>query len=115
MVTRLASVLDMIVGQGKNVINLFEQIPGSLIALVGRFSLAAVFWKSGQTKVEGLAIDIIDGTYDFGWPRLSDSAIVLFKEEYRVPLISPDIAAHMAAFSEHLFPVLLLLDRKSVV
>lgn len=109
MVTRLASVLDMIVGQGKNVINLFEQIPGSLIALVGRFSIAAVFWKSGQTKVEGLAIDIIDGTYDFGWPRLSDSAIVLFKEEYRVPLISPDIAAHMAAFSEHLFPVLLLL------
>jgi putative oxidoreductase len=43
-------------------IGLMEKIPHSLIAFIARFSIAAVFWKSGQTKVEGLAIDLIDGT-----------------------------------------------------
>jgi putative oxidoreductase len=41
------------------IIALFVRIPDSLIAFVGRFSIAAVFWKSGQTKIEGLAIDLI--------------------------------------------------------
>ena len=56
-------------------IALLEMIPQSLIALIARFSIAAVFWKSGQTKVEGLAIDLIDGTFQLGWPRLADSTI----------------------------------------
>ena len=84
-------------------------IPDSLIAFVARFSIAAVFWKSGQTKIEGLAIDIVGGTFNLGWPRLSESVIPLFKDEYRLPLIAPELAAPMAAFSEHLFPLLILL------
>ncbi|MDR6914876.1 putative oxidoreductase [Pseudomonas sp. 3296] len=90
-------------------IALLEMIPQSLIAFIARFSIAAVFWKSGQTKVEGLAIDLIDGTFQLGWPRLADSTIPLFKSEYHVPLLSPEIAAHMAAFAEHFFPVLILI------
>ncbi len=86
-----------------------ERIPRSLIALLGRFSIAAVFWKSAQTKVDGFAIDLIDGTFQLGWPRLSDSVVALFREEYQLPLLSPELAAYMAAFAEHLFPVLLLL------
>jgi putative oxidoreductase len=84
-------------------------IPLSLIAFIARFSIAAVFWKSGQTKVEGLAIDLIEGTFEFGWPHLADSTIPLFESEYPVPLLSPEIAAHMAAFAEHFFPVLILI------
>ncbi len=57
--------------------------------------MAAVFWQSGQTKVEG-------------W-HVSENAIYLFQNEYRLPLIDPVIAAHLAAFSEHFFPVLLVL------
>ncbi len=38
------------------------RIPDDPIALLGRFSIAAVFWKSGQTKVDGLAIDLVDGS-----------------------------------------------------
>lgn len=91
------------------IVELFELIPHSLVALLGRFSIAAVFWKSGQTKVEGLAIDLVGGTFDFGWPRLSDSAIALFTHEYQVPLLPPELAAYIAAFSEHLFPLLILL------
>ncbi|MBN6775441.1 DoxX family protein [Pseudomonas granadensis] len=90
-------------------ISLLEKIPHSLIAFLARFSIAAVFWKSGQTKVEGLAIDLIDGTFELGWPRLADSAIPLFQSEYNVPLLSPEIAAHLAAFAEHLFPALILI------
>lgn len=88
---------------------LFARLPNSLIALLSRFSIAAVFWKSGQTKIEGFAVDFIAGEYSFGWPRLSDSAVTLFQDEYRLPLIPPEIAAPMAAFTEHLFPVLLLI------
>lgn len=86
-----------------------RRIPHSLVAFIGRFSIAAVFWKSGQTKVEGFVIDLIDGQFNLGWPRLSDSALALFKEEYRLPLISPEIAAPMAAFAEHALPLLILL------
>ena len=87
----------------------FGRIPDSLIALIGRFSIAAVFWKSGQTKIEGLAIDLIDGTFTLGIPKLSESAIALFQDEYRLPLIPPGLAAPMTAFAEHVFPILMLL------
>lgn len=90
-------------------IRLCNWIPDSLIAVVGRFSIAAVFWKSGQTKVEGFAIDIVSGDIHLGWPHLSDSVIPLFKEEYNLPLVLPELAATMATYAEHFFPVLILL------
>lgn len=90
-------------------IAVFTRIPDSFIALIGRFSIAAVFWKSGQTKIEGLAIDVIDGSFTLGVPRLSESAVALFQDEYRLSLISPELAAPLAAFAEHLFPMLILI------
>jgi putative oxidoreductase len=90
-------------------ISLLGRIPDSLIALLGRFSIAAVFWKSGQTKVEGLAIDIVNGEFTLGLPRLADSAVALFRDEFRLPLIPPEVAAPLAAFAEHLFPLLILI------
>ncbi len=92
----------------QRIISLFGCIPDSLIAALGRFSIAAVFWKSGQTKIEGLVIDIISGEFHLGWPHLSDSAVMLFTYEYNLPLIPPEIAATMAAFAEHLLPILIL-------
>ncbi|MBC2655242.1 DoxX family protein [Pseudomonas sp. MSSRFD41] len=86
-----------------------ELIPYSLVAFIARFSIAAVFWKSGQTKVEGLAIDLVSGTFELGWPRLADSTIPLFQSEYRLPLLTPELAAHLAAFAEHFFPLLILV------
>lgn len=100
-----ASTVDRI----QRAIALCGRIPHTFIALLARFSIAAVFWKSGQTKVEGLAIDLIDGSFALGIPRLSDSVVALFADEYRLPLIPPEIAAPMAAFAEHLFPILLLV------
>jgi putative oxidoreductase len=88
---------------------LMARIPESVIALLGRFSVAAVFWKSGQTKIEGLAIDIVSGSFDLGMPRLSSSAVDLFRDEYQLPLISPELGATLAAFGEHVLPLMLLL------
>ncbi|MGE0809158.1 MAG: DoxX family protein [Immundisolibacter sp.] len=88
---------------------LLSRIPDSLIALLGRFSIAAVFWLSGQTKVEGFAVDLVQGTLQLGWPRLSDSAVFLFENEYALPLIPPVWAATAAAVAEHVLPVLILL------
>ena len=74
-----------------------EQLtPHSLISLAARFALAGIFWMSGRTKVEG-AFTITDTTY------------LLFREEYKLPLIPPEWAAQMATVAEHLFPVLLVL------
>ena len=104
-IRRDASLVDLV----RRAIALCGRIPHTFIALLARFSIAAVFWKSGQTKVEGVAIDLIDGSFALGIPRLSDSAVALFADEYRLPLIPPEIAAPMAAFAEHLFPILLLV------
>lgn len=87
----------------------FERIPHGWIALLARFSIAAIFWQSGQTKIEGLAINFISGEFSLGWPRLSESALTLFEYEYQLPLISPALAAPMAALAEHVFPPLILV------
>lgn len=79
--------------------NLLDRIPHDLIALIARLSIAAVFWRSGQTKVDG-------------W-HVTDTAIYLFEHEYKLPLITPWLAAHLAAFAEHLFPVLLVIGLAS--
>lgn len=85
------------------VIDLFEKIPHSLIAFIARFSIAAVFWKSGQTKVEGFAVDLVSGTFVYDNPHLADSTVPLFSSEYALPLIPAETAAYLATFSEHVF------------
>lgn len=84
-------------------------LPNTVLALLARFSIAAVFWKSGQTKVEGLAVDIVSGEFQLGWPRLSENAVALFREEYKLPLLPPEWGALLAATGEHVLPLMLLL------
>lgn len=93
----------------RKTIGMMTKIPDAWIALLARFSIAAIFWKSGQTKVQGFALDIVSGEFQFGWPRLSDSVVDLFRDEYKLPLMPPELGAVMAASAEHLFPALILL------
>jgi len=78
---------------------LLDRFPYSVLALAARIFPAAVFWQSGETKVNG-------------W-GLSDSAVDLFRDEYKLPLIDPTVAAYLAAFAEHFFPILLVLGLAS--
>ncbi len=71
-------------------------LPSSLLLLVQRLGIAAVFFMSGRTKVDGLL-------------TVNDSAFELFRSEYALPLVKPEIAAYAATYSEHLFPLLLVL------
>jgi putative oxidoreductase len=96
-------------GKVRAAIALFGRIPHTLLALLARFSIAAVFWNSGQTKVDGLALNFITGDFKLGWPRLSASAIDLFRDEYRLPLIPLELAAPLAASAEQTLPILLLI------
>jgi len=71
-------------------------VSADLVALVARVGIGAVFFYSGRTKVEGLF-------------TVTDSAVALFADEYKVPLLPPELGAHLAAYAEHLFPILLVL------
>jgi putative oxidoreductase len=86
-----------------------ERIPHSLVALLARVGIGATFWLSGQTKIEGLELDPIGLHAELGWPHVSAGAIELFRDEYALPLLSPEFAAPLAAFAEHFFPLLLVL------
>jgi putative oxidoreductase len=71
-------------------------VPDDLLALACRLGIAATFFLSGRTKVTGLL-------------SVTDGAVELFRSEYKLPLVPPEIAAHAAAYAEHLFPLLLVL------
>jgi putative oxidoreductase len=76
-----------------------ESIPDSLVSLMARLAAGGVFWRSGQTKIEGL--------------HIKDSTFFLFREEYMVPLLPPDLAAYMATIAENAFSVLLVVGLAS--
>ena len=69
-----------------------EYVPYGILALPLRFAVATVFWNSGTTKLAN-------------W----DATLQLFEDEYKVPLLSPDFAAHLGATIELTTPVLLVL------
>lgn len=85
------------------------KIPTDLGLVLARFTLATIFWRSGQTKIDGLAIDLLAKKFELGWPRLADSTLFLFENEYALPIISPASAALLATIAEHLLPILLLV------
>ena len=82
-------------------LNLFARlahraIPIDLLLLVQRLGIAAIFFLSGRSKVEG-------------WFTLSEGTFYLFENDYVLPLIPPAPAAYAATAAEHLFPILLVL------
>lgn len=60
--------------------------------LAVRLWIAEIFLMSGLTKIKS-------------WT----TTIALFKDEYKVPFLSPEVAAYMATFAELALPVLLIL------
>jgi putative oxidoreductase len=69
-----------------------ERIPYGVLAIPLRVAVATVFWNSGMTKLAD-------------W----NATISLFVDEYRVPLLPPDLAASIALGIELTTPVLLIL------
>lgn len=70
----------------------------ALTLLLVRVALAGIFWRSGRTKVE-----------EGSWLSVSDTTLFLFEEEYKGVPLPTELAAYMATYAEHLFPILLVL------
>jgi putative oxidoreductase len=83
--TPLLAVVDKAIG-------LLDRMPYALLALPLRLGAAAVFWNSAMTKLAN-------------W----DTTIELFTDEYKVPLLPPELAANLALSIELTTPVLLVL------
>ncbi len=73
---------------------LLAQIPHELLALLARLSVGTIFLRSGLLKLDGWA---------------SGTTLALFQEEYRLPLLSPELASYLATGAELSLPVLLFL------
>lgn len=85
-----------------SIISLFDLIPHWFHALLARFAIALVFLNSGRTKVP-----------DWNFLAVNETTLQLFTEDYKVPFLSPTVAAYMAQTAEHMFPVLLIIGLAS--
>src|SRR5712692_3055839 len=74
------------------VIRWLDGVPYTVLAIPLRLAVATVFWNSAMTKLAN-------------W----NTAVELFVEEYKVPLLPPELAAYMAVSIELTTPVLLVL------
>jgi putative oxidoreductase len=74
------------------IVRILEGVPYMLLALPLRAAVAVIFWNSAMAKLAN-------------W----DTTIVLFTDEYQVPLLPPELAAYMAATIELTTPILLVL------
>ena len=83
----------------ENARTLAERIPYSIVALASRVAVAGVFWRSGRTKVSGISI--------------REETFFLFREEYKVPLLPPDLAAYLSTIAEHVLPIFLIVGLAS--
>src|SRR5258707_7979407 len=81
----LAARLAALRGRGR-------RFPLALLELGMRLAVGATFFKSGMDKFQSF-----------------DTAIALFREEYRLPLLPPEIAAYMGTTVELCAPILLVL------
>ena len=69
-----------------------RRFPVSLLEFGMRLAVGATFFRSGMNKLESF-----------------DTAIALFRDEYRLPLLPPEVAAYMGTTIELSAPVLLVL------
>lgn len=82
---RITSLLEKILRR-------LDSVPYALLALPLRAAAATVFWRSAMAKLAN-------------W----ETTLVLFEDEYQVPVLPPDLAASMALSIEISAPVLLVL------
>jgi putative oxidoreductase len=83
MIGSLSTTRTYLRGAIVKTLGLLERFPLALLQLAFRFAIASVFWHSGQAKIAS-------------W----QTTILLFQNEYRVPVLSPDVAAAVTASFE---------------
>ena len=69
-----------------------ERVPYTFLAITLRLAVATVFWNSAMTKLAN-------------W----DTAVALFVDDYKLPLLPPELVAYLAVSIELTTPVLLVV------
>jgi len=78
--------------RARAIVAALDRFPLAILQLMMRVGIGAVFWNAGLTKITS-------------W----QTTVVLFHDEYRVPLLPPELAAYVATAVEFSCPVLLFL------
>ena len=76
----------------RTAISALERLPWTVLALPMRLAGFAVFWRAGMVKLAS-------------W----ESTVLLFREEYQVPVLPPELAAYLATSVELGCAIALLL------
>ena len=76
----------------QHTIAILNRLPLSILQLIFRVAIAEVFWSSGLTKIAS-------------W----DTTVALFRNEYMVPILPPEIASVMSATFELSCSVLIVV------
>jgi putative oxidoreductase len=93
MSTREQSILGLdMMGRLSSVRQFLSRFPLSVIQLGMRFGVGLVFFNAGMLKYN---------SFEF--------AVKLFEDEYKVPVLAPELAARLAMFNELTFSMLLFL------
>lgn len=95
MNTHISTMHTLVPARAADLVRLGRRVLDSLAPvadLVLRLWVANAFFQSGLTKIESF-----------------DTTIALFTYEYRVPILSPVLAAYAGTFTELFFPVLLAM------
>jgi putative oxidoreductase len=75
-----------------SMIGFAERVAAPVVDLAIRILIGMVFFRSGLQKLED-------------W----DSTVFLFQEEYKVPILPPEVAAGLGTFNELTMPILLIV------
>jgi putative oxidoreductase len=86
------TTMSMTTASLRSLYDWLDRFPYTVLAIPLRLAVATVFWNSGMTKLAS-------------W----DTTIALFADDYKVPLLPPEIAAYFGTTIELTTPVLLVL------
>lgn len=83
--------------------DLFARIPHAIVGLLGRLSIAWLFWADGRARVGG------------SWNMLSprDSTMAMFRGGYDIAYVPYEIAAVAVQVAEFVLPILLAIGLAS--
>ena len=78
--------------RAENLVAWAERFPQSLLQLMFRVAIGSVFWNAGLVKIAS-------------W----QTTLLLFQNEYQVPLLPPELAAYLATAIELTCPIFLFM------
>jgi putative oxidoreductase len=90
--TGTGTTLSSLVAYVRGVTRWLDRFPLTILQLMVRIGVGAVYWNAGLIKIAS-------------W----QTTVVLFRDEYRVPFLPPELAALMATAVELSCPILLFL------